>query len=314
MSAAIALADSFMRRGRRWLVLAVAICVVAVLGWRSFFIVEEGCLAVVQRAGRGSEPAIIPAGFSVKWPWQHLCHLDKRVRLLQLKSREKLTADHEPLMLQPCVCWRVSSEGAEQFLQSVGDVRSAESQLSDLVWRELDRELAGRRLVDWLHPAGDRDSPGDPPLLAIVAKVTRRCQGEAFARFGLDLLDVQLLRFGRPESMTPDLLRLMQADRQRQIDRRRLGLDLQRTGLIADARCRANQILAEAEDRADRIRAEGRNEAIRLENEARTLNSDLTDYLLLLRDYRKLIASGSEIEFKSPASQPARLASQPAIP
>ncbi len=314
MSAARVLADGFARRRRRWLIPATAICVVVAIGWRSCFVVEEGCLAVVQGAGRGSGPGVVPAGFSVKWPWQSVRHLDQRVRLLQLKPRERLTADHEPLVLQPCVCWRLSSEGAEQFLQSVGDVRLAESQLADLVWRELDREWAARRLVDWLHPAGDRDSSGDPPLLAIAARVARGCQAEAFARFGLDLLDVQLQRVGRPEGMTCDLLRLMQADRQRQIDRRRLEIEQQQAGLIADARRRADRILAEADVRAERVLAEGRDEAIRLENEARALSSDLTDYLLLLRDYRKLIASGSDVESKGPASQPVGPSPRPATP
>jgi membrane protease subunit HflC len=274
---------------------AAAAVLVMLVGWRVFFVVDETQVAVVRTWGRASKPPVAQAGLCVKWPWQTVRRVDRRVRLLSLEGRERLTCDGEGVVVEPFVCWRVSSEAAERFLRSVGDDAVARSLLADLVWRVLDRELSQRPLADWLCPIGDREPAGEPPQLTIMARVAAICRSEAFTRFGIDLLDVQLRQFSRPERLTGDLLRLMKAAVNRQIGRGCLAVDLQRERLATDARRQADHILSEAEEQAARIRGDGRREAMKIGGEARLINSALTDYLLQLEGYRTMAVEGEPV-------------------
>ena len=112
-------------RGRRLLCLVAGVALAALVGWRSGFIVDETQVAVVRSFGRACKPPIAQAGLCIRLPWQTVRHVDRRVRILPLDAREKLTRDRESVVVQPRVCWRVSSEAAESFLRSVGDEASA---------------------------------------------------------------------------------------------------------------------------------------------------------------------------------------------
>lgn len=283
----------------------------AMIAWGSVFVVDETEIAVFRVRGHAGGSAVVRAGLCAKWPWQTVQRVDRRVRVFDLDSREKRTQDHESVVVRPCVCWRVANDGAERFLRSVGNDAVAEPLLADLVWSVLDRELAQRPLTDWLNPIGDREPAGEPPELAILARVTAICRSEAFSRLGIDLLDVQLRQFSPPERLREDLLRLMAADDARRIGRSCLAVDFERHRLTVDALREVDRILSEAEDRAARIRADGRREALRLEGEARAINAALTDYMLQLNGYRKMAAGGESGE--SPAGLPEPpLATQPA--
>jgi len=281
------------------LVLLALIAALVVVGLRSMFVVDETQVALVASFGRTCRPALTQAGLSFKWPWQKVRQADRRVRHVVFEPREKLTRDHEPVVVQPYVCWKVASDIAERFIRSAGDDAAAEVLLVDLVWSVLDRELADRPLTDWLNASGDRDPAAEPPQAAIMAAVTRACQQRACERFGLDVLDVQLLRFSRPERMKKDLARLMLAEQQRESDRRCLTIETQRAQVSVQAGGQADRVLADAEEQARRIRLESEREAQRIEADARRIDPDLTDYLVELDRCRLLIENGL------PASQPA---------
>lgn len=203
--------------------------------------------------------------------------------------------------MQPWVCWKVAADTAARFVRSADSDTAAEALLADLVWSVLDRQLAERPLTDWLNPAGDRDPAAEPPQAAIMAAVTRECQQRACERIGLDVLDVQLLRFSRPERIKNDLIRLMQADRRRETERRAQALETQRTQLSVQAGAQADRLIADADRQARRIRIDGQRQSQQIEADARRLDPDLTDYLIELDRCRLMI------EKRLPDSQPALL-------
>jgi len=286
------------RWGRRLALLAL-IAALVLVGLRSVFVVGETQVALVHSFGRTCRPPLTQAGLSFKWPWQNVQQVDSRVRHVVFEPREKLTRDHEPVVVQPYVCWKVAPDAAERFVRSATDDSATEALLADLVWCVLDRELVGRPLTDWLNASGDREPAVEPPQAAIMAAVTRACQQRACERFGLDVLGVQLLRFSRPERMKKDLAGLMLAEQRRESNQRCLALETQRANLGAQAGGQVDRILADAEEQAGRIRLEGDREAQRIESEARRINPDLTDYLIGLDRCRLLIERGL------PASPPA---------
>ncbi|HSW46924.1 MAG TPA: SPFH domain-containing protein [Phycisphaerae bacterium] len=284
---------------------AVAVLVV-VAGWRSFFMVDESRITLVQSFGNTCRPAPAQAGFHWKWPWQTAVPVDRRVRLLTFEPREKLTRDHEPVVIEPYACWKVSADAVGNYALAVRDEDTAERLLRDLVWAALDRALADHPLTDWLRPVGDGHVTSRLPLAAMMIDVTQACQREALARFGIDLLDVQLRRLSRPERMKGDLVHLMQTDRLRQARQRSLDMALRQARIEIEARGEANRILAEAEMDAEQIRSRGEQEARRMEAEARRINPELTDYLLRLEEYQRLTESASPGTRPAKSTGPAR--------
>lgn len=298
-------------RWRTSLVLLALIAVPALVCWQSVFTVDETEVALVRSFGRPCRPPLTQAGLSFKWPWQKVQQLDRRVRHVVFEPREKLTRDHEPVVVQPYVCWKVAPDAAERFVRSATDDAAAEVLLADLVWCVLDRELADRPLTDWLNASGDRDPAVEPPQVVIMAAVTRACQQRAYARFGLDVLDVQLLRFSRPERMKKDLARLMLAEQQRKSNQRCLAIETQRAQVSVQAGEQADRVLADAEEQARRIHLEGDRETQRIESEARRINPDLTDFLVGLDQCRLLIERGlpaSPLALRGLLTQPGRSA------
>jgi membrane protease subunit HflC len=227
-----------------------------------------------------------------QWPWRTVRRFDRRTRLLTFEKREKLTRDREPIVVQPYACWRISLDALPQFARSAGDEARAERYLTDLVWDVLDRRLAEHPLIDWLNPVGDTQPSCPPPQATVMAQVTRTCQQEAYLRFGLDVLDVQLQLLTRPERMKKDLVRLMRVNQQRGIDRLQADADLQRARLEADVRRRADQVLAGADAQASQIRSQGDREAQMIEADARRLSPELTDDLLRMAQYVRLLEAG----------------------
>jgi len=286
---------SVVRLGRRRARLAgliVAIGLLAWIGWRSVFVLDESQVALVESFGAACGSPLGRAGLYPKWPWRTVQCFDRHTRLLEFEQREKLTCDHEPIVVQPYVCWRISLDALPQFARSVGDEFQAERCLTDLVWVVLDHRLAEHPLTDWLNPLGDTQPSCPPPQAVLMAEVTRSCQQEAYVRYGIDVLDVQLQLLTRPEWMKKDLARLMRADQQRRINQLRANADRQRAHLEADVRRQADQVLAEADVQASQIRAQGHREAQRIEADARHMHPELTDDLLRLEQYSRLLEAG----------------------
>jgi len=251
--------------------------------------VDETQAALVLSFGRTARGPIVEAGLHLKRPWQSVRKFDRRLQLLMLGPREKLTGDHEPVVVQPYACWRIAPEAVELYLRSVVDRADAEDSLTDLIWSALDRELSTHALTDWVNTTGDHAAAGLLAQARIMDGVTRTCRPEARQRFGIELLGVHLRRLTRPERMKEDIYRLMIADRQRAAHRIRQASKARTAQIKATARQEADRLPAEAKRLAGMIRAQGRAEADRLWTEARRLDPELTALAEKLESYRRLL-------------------------
>src|SRR5271167_469453 len=120
-----------MTRKRLLLIAAFASVALASL---SLYTVSETEFALVTQFGRPVR-TVTQAGLHAKWFFQSAIRFDKRLRIYNPAPSEFLTRDKKNLVIENYVAWRI--EDANRFLQSVGDVPSAEMRLPDITWSGL---------------------------------------------------------------------------------------------------------------------------------------------------------------------------------
>ena len=152
--------------------------------------VREGQVAVVTRFG--APRTVWPdAGLHLKWPWpiEQVWRFDARQRLFNSRFVETLTRDKKNIVLRTFVIWSIGEPLT--FLQSVGDLASAEDRLDGLVTNAKNAVLGRYELVALVST--------DPTRLKvpeIEADILADVRGTARERFGVDVRQVGLKQLG----------------------------------------------------------------------------------------------------------------------
>jgi len=285
--------DAFQRKRRcrtvRWWLGGLgAIAVAAVIGARSFFVVDTSQIAVVTGFGRIVRGPITEAGPYFKRPWHCVRRADGRVRLITLEPRRMLTAAAEPLVVQPYLCWRIAPELVERFWAATADGANVERVLWDLLWSALDEAVASHALSDWIAAAVctvDAQGSDDWPLLE---PVRQRCRVEA-ERVGVRIVDVGLLGIGRPEQLATPVAQTLEAEGRLLVTRVELDGLAEAARIETEARRQAEAVLGMHLNEAHRLQTEGRQEAARIYAASYALNAELARVLEQLAILRRLI-------------------------
>lgn len=311
-------------RRRRLLVaalLAVDVALICLLSWMSLFTVEADQVAVVFRHGRPTGRPVCRAGLHAKWPWDDVRLLNRRIRLLQFDPSERLTAQLEPILVQPVVCWRIAEDAAGTFFRTMGDEDSARRCLADLVWASLDAEFPTKPLSFWMGTTDPTDSSTEAALTQTVRQIGWTVRAKAHDLLGINVLDMHLRRLSVPDHAADSIYRQAASTMDTQADRIRLMAQLRVAEAKASAKAEADRIVIEAERKAAVIREEGRAEAEKIHSDARRMNPDLADLMRKIESYRRLVSDNTTIImtaddslFGRPAPPPIPPTTQPSQP
>ncbi len=231
--------------------------------------VREGQVAVVTRFG--APRTVWPdAGLHVKWPWpiEQVWRFDARQRLFNSRFVETLTRDKKNIVLRTFVIWSVGDPLT--FLQSVGDLASAEDRLDGLVTNAKNAVLGRYELVALVST--------DPTRLKvpeIEADILADVRGTARERFGVDVRQVGLKQLGLPPENVPFVFEQMRTERQQFAARYRAEGEREAAAIRSQADLDAAKVRAEATQRAAEIGARSEAQAARIyaEAQAGTLSS-----------------------------------------
>ena len=126
-----------MSRGMAFLVVLI---IGLMVGWSSFFVVDEKELAIVTQFGEFKRAAISP-GLYFKTPFlQEVNRMERRIMGSDTPPAEYLTLDKKRLVADPVTRWRIVDP--LMFFKTVHDEIGAKARLDDIVNSELRRELA----------------------------------------------------------------------------------------------------------------------------------------------------------------------------
>lgn len=229
-----------MSRVRIWLLSAI----VAWIGWDSFYIVDEGTLAIVTRFGEYQVSRLAPGPY-LKTPLADtVVRMQRRILVSNTPQAEYLTLDKKKLVADPIARWRIVKPIT--YYKTVGDESRAKARIDDIVNSELRSEIAS-------HDFGDIIGNRRQPLMDNVAQRART----KVADFGIELVDVQIKRADLPNEVQESVFLRMRAERDRIAKRYRSEGEEEAQKIRAETDKERAILLAKAYEKAQVMIGEG---------------------------------------------------------
>jgi membrane protease subunit HflC len=274
-----------MKRTARLVSIALALAALAGLGALSCVVVDETEYVLVTEFGRpvvlyGDAPG--EAGLHVKWPWQAVVAIDRRLQLSDPPAREMITGDKRNLDVATFLVWRVA--GPERFVRSVGTLESASARLEERVSASVSHAI-GRRPLAALASTDASSWAVDQLTNEVLADVAPRARDE----LGVELVDVRLRRFTHPLEVRPAVFDLIRSERRQVAATLRAEGEARYQSLVSQADRDRDAVLAKADAEAERLRGRGEAEATRILNAAHSRDPKFAEFLKTLEAYRAIL-------------------------
>ena len=254
-----------------------AALVLLVLVWFGFFCqVREGNCAVILRFG-AVRKEVTEAGVygRLPWPFESVVTYDARAQYLESNRLETTTADKRNIIIQSYVVWRISDPVL--YHNSVGIQGNADTYIRDQVFSATNSTMGGYKLTQ-LVSLEREEIKIDEIQLDIFNRVKEICQ----KNYGIEVVDVSILRLSLPEDNLQSVFAQMTADRQKDIDAIMAQAQLESTQIITEAKTEAAQIVADGKTEAARINAETETRVAQIYAEAQAANIELYQFLMNL--------------------------------
>ena len=256
--------------------------------WNSFYVIPETETAIVTLFGKPVR-TVLNAGLYLKWPIERLLRFEKRLLVYNPRPSEFLTRDKKNLVLDSDVIWRISDPN--RFLQTVGDVVTAEMRLHDIVWAALAAELGNLKLEDLVSVEPARVKTAD-----VTQAVRHKVSGD---QFGIQVVDVQLKRLTFPEQNKKSVFARMRAERERIAKQYRAEGEEKAMQIRADADRQREVLLAEAYREAEKLRGHGDAESTRIYGEAYSRDPQFYKLVRTLDSYKRILDDKTSIILSS---------------
>jgi membrane protease subunit HflC len=267
------------RLGHTALLLGLAAMLWAV--WASLFTVDVTEYGVVSRFGRIVRIVDQP-GLYVKWPFDSVVGLDRRLLYSRPARAEYLTADKKNVVVRSLATWRIADP--ERFLETLRTRASAEERLADLILGEIGAVLGRYPFAALVSP-----SEGQGRFATMVSDIASAVAVATRPAFGIEVVDVDVRKLYLPEQNKQSVFERMKAERGRMAAQFRSEGERDAQALIAQADAEQIRLMAEAYEQGERTRAEGEAEAIRVYAEAFEHAPDFYRFLRTLEAYRKFL-------------------------
>ncbi len=260
-----------MSRVAKYLTAAI---VLLVLFWFGFtYEVREGSCAVVLRFG-AVRAETEEAGLYMKlpWPFETVVTYDDRLITLESNRLETTTKDKRNIILQSCAVWEIADPVL--YHNSVGAAGVAESYIQAQIFSATNSTLGAYELTS-LVSLEKENIKIDEIQNEIFTRVKENC----LVNYGINVVDVSILRLSLPDQNLNAVFEQMRADREKDIDI-----------ILAEAERKANEITSgadvEAADRVNQgvidaaaIKAQTETEVAKIYADAQAANIELYKFL-----------------------------------
>lgn len=227
----------------------VAIVLVLIVAFNSFFIVDQRKQALLLQVGRAveayNEPGTDEAGLKFKIPLiQNVVSYDRRNLGLNVSDIEAYASNQEQLIVDAFVRWQISDPLA--FYQRLNTQREAERQLDNFTNAAIRNALASRLPEEII--SGQRSE--------LMDKIRDDLAGAIEGR-GIQIIDVRIRRADLPDDVSDRVFQRMEATREQEAEQIRAEGDERARAIRARAERERTVLLAEARQQSEEIRGEG---------------------------------------------------------
>ena len=296
-----------MRLGLTGGVIAVLLIIAIIIGYGTFFTVDQRQQALVVRLGKPVR-VITEPGLSEKVPFvDSVIYIDKRILNVESPSQEITLSSQdnssqaelagERLVVDAFVRYRITD--ALKYYQTVG-ASGADAQLSILLNSALRRVLGAATLDDVV-----RDKRNE-----LMVKMRDQIDRDA-KPFGIEVVDVRIRRADLPPKNSQAVYQRMQTERQREAAEFRAQGSQKSQEIRARADRDVTVLLAEAVSHAEQIRGQGDSERNRIFADAYNRDQDFFAFYRSMQAYEKSMLRGDTHLVLKPDSDFFRFFSDP---
>jgi modulator of FtsH protease HflC len=287
--------------------LAVILLIAIIVGYGTFFTVNQTQQALVVRLGKPVR-VITEPGLSVKVPFvDSVIYIDKRILNVESPSQEITLSSQdnssraelagERLVVDAFVRYRVTD--ALKYYQTVG-AAGADAQLSILLNSALRRVLGAATLDDVVRDKRDE----------LMVKMRDQIDRDA-KPFGIEVVDVRIRRADLPPKNSQAVYQRMQTERQREAAEFRAQGSQKSQEIRAKADRDVTVLLAEANSHAEQVRGEGDSNRNRIFADAYGRDPDFFAFYRSMQAYDKSMLRGDTHMVLKPDSDFFRFFSDP---
>ncbi len=277
--------------------LGLVITGVLILLTSSLFVVPQTKQALVLQFGEITRVVKKP-GLHIKIPFvQDLMLFDKRILEFETRPAEFITKNRETgvderVVIDAFVRYRIIDP--VQFYQSVKSEEALNSRLNSIVLSSMRRVLAAHSLNDLLSKSrGEimKQIKANVNMQAsatpgVVAKENSSGSSKNVAGFGVEVVDVRIVRADLPSDISQSTYERMRKNFTKEAQRFRAEGEEQATEIRATAERERTELLADARKKSEIIRGEGDAEATRTYAEAFGRDPDFFKFYRAMQAYR----------------------------
>ncbi len=269
-------------------IFAVLLSIIIIFG--SLFTVNQKQYGVVFQFGQAVKVVEEP-GLSIKIPLiQNVLFFDKRILNVSAEAKELTASDGKRLIVDAFAKFEIKVPVT--FFKTVHTYEGASLRLNKIL------ESSMRKVI------------GKVPLSTLLTKersnlmlrIRDLVDKEATA-FGIDIVDVRILKADLPTENSAAIYRRMQTDREKEAKQIRAEGNEQATRIVSRADKEKKIILAEAYTKAEKIKGEGDAEAARLYNIAYTKDPEFYRFYRSLVTYKASLSEETTSFVLSPKSE-----------
>lgn len=254
------------------IILAAAILVFIV--WFGFtFRLREGNCAIVLRFG-APRSQVTEAGIHLRlpWPFETVTNYDSRLQYLETAYLETITGDKRNIIIQPYIIWRIGDPLL--YHNSVGASGNIDSYIRDQVFSATNSILGGYDLSNIVSLESESIKTEEIQQ-AITDTVAARCR----SNYGIEVLNVRILRLSLPDTNLQSVFDQMTAERQKDIDTILANADRDANRIMTEADAQAASIIADGTTKAAEIKAAAEAEVASIYAAAQDANLELYTFL-----------------------------------
>jgi modulator of FtsH protease HflC len=273
------------RRVRILLAAAVALLAWGIQG--ALFTVDVTQHALVMRFGQVVRIVSEP-GLHAKAPFDSVLRLDRRIAFSRPAPAEFLTVDKRNVVVESLATWRIADPG--RFVATVRTRVDADVRLADVMLGEIGSVLG-------TYPAATLIAPDANPdrFRGAVTAIRSAVAGFVRSAYGIEIVDVELLRIALPEQNREHVFDRMKAERGKMAKALRTAGESKAKKIVAEADHERTRIEAEAYAQVQRARGEGDAEATRIYAAAYGRNPSFYKFLRTLQAYEKLLDENTTV-------------------
>jgi membrane protease subunit HflC len=278
------------RRPRSKIARTLWVLGLAALAWAasaSLFTVDVTEYGALTRFGRVMRVVDQP-GLGVKFPFERVVRLDKRLLYTKPAQAEYLTADEKNLVVHSLVTWRIAEP--KRFLETLVTRDRAEVQLTDIVLAQIGSVLGRYAFSNLISSEGEQSRFHD-----VVTEIRDRVNAVVLATYGIEVVDIRVRQLVLPDQNKRYVFERMQAERGRFAMQYRSEGEREAKKIIAAAERERKEILAEAYRQAARIKGEADAEMIRIYATRFSQNPQFYKFLRTLEAYETILDDNTTI-------------------